>query len=982
MFEEKSIGEVTEHFHTDPEQGLSWAEAVTRLSADGRNELEGEPKKSVPETFLEQLNDPLICVLLVAAFVSFLLKEFSDTIIIGVVIVLNAAVGVIQEGKAQKALDSLKKLTSPEAHVRRGGEIRKIAAAELAPGDVVLLEAGMQVPADLRLIKTWNLKIEESALTGESLPVEKDADFQSDGELQIGERKNEAFMSTMVAGGRGEGIVIARGMQTEIGKIASIIKTVPKEFTPLQRKLAELGKFLSIVSVLLCVLLFGIAVLQKRDILEMLITAISLAVAAVPEGLPAVVTIVLAMSVSRMVKVNTIVRKLPSVETLGAVNVVCSDKTGTLTQNKMTVTRCYTNEQSISISTSNIREQAEIPELFLQGFALCNDAVLPESGSIRRHSTMSNGICSDLAVPEGGKAVGDPTEIALLSMASKCGVRKTQAETQYPRVAERAFDSARKMMTTVHQNLRKQGHYIKGSTSTGQSQNCGAQGISETEQRGGQTRSAYAQGISDAEQRGGQTRSACAQGNSNGGLKGGQSQIAFTKGAPDVVLKRCTKVYLNGKVQPLNDMKRRKIQAALEEMSSQALRVLALAMKEGEGDPEALLKERDLVFLGLAGMKDPIRPEAREAVAKFGKASVRTIMITGDHADTAFAIAKELGIARKPDQCMTGAQMDNLSDHNLRVRLKETNVFARVSPEHKVRIVKLLKECGNIVAMTGDGVNDAPSLRTADIGISMGLSGTDVAKNASDMILTDDNFATIEKAIEEGRSIFQNIKKTVLFLLSSNFGEIITMFTAVLLGLAAPLKASHILWINLITDSLPALALGVDENDKEALMREPPRSAKEGMFANGGLACTIFYGLLIAAISLTAFLKIPWEVLAEGQKEFCLSNIAGVLQDEAVLARAQTYAFTVLGMSQLFHALGMRDVRTSVFSGKRTFNPVMAAAFVLGILLQMAVTEIPYLVNMFGTAPLVWQEWAVLLILAAFPVLTHEIFVLTGNGEE
>ena len=964
MFEEKSIGEVTEHFHTDPEQGLSWAEAVTRLSADGRNELEGEPKKSVPETFLEQLNDPLICVLLVAAFVSFLLKEFSDTIIIGVVIVLNAAVGVIQEGKAQKALDSLKKLTSPEAHVRRGGEIRKIAAAELAPGDVVLLEAGMQVPADLRLIKTWNLKIEESALTGESLPVEKDADFQSDGELQIGERKNEAFMSTMVAGGRGEGIVIARGMQTEIGKIASIIKTVPKEFTPLQRKLAELGKFLSIVSVLLCVLLFGIAVLQKRDILEMLITAISLAVAAVPEGLPAVVTIVLAMSVSRMVKVNTIVRKLPSVETLGAVNVVCSDKTGTLTQNKMTVTRCYTNEQSISISTSNIREQAEIPELFLQGFALCNDAVLPESGSIRRHSTMSNGICSDSAVPEGGKAVGDPTEIALLSMASKCGVRKTQAETQYPRVAERAFDSARKMMTTVHQNLRKQGYYIKDGTSTGQSQNRSAQGISEAEQRGGQNRSAYAQG------------------NSNGGLKGGQSQIAFTKGAPDVVLKRCTKIYLNGKVQPLNDMKRRKIQAALEEMSSQALRVLALAMKEGEGDPEALLKERDLVFLGLAGMKDPIRPEAREAVAKFGKASVRTIMITGDHADTAFAIAKELGIAKKPDQCMTGAQMDNLSDHNLRVRLKETNVFARVSPEHKVRIVKLLKECGNIVAMTGDGVNDAPSLRTADIGISMGLSGTDVAKNASDMILTDDNFATIEKAIEEGRSIFQNIKKTVLFLLSSNFGEIITMFTAVLLGLAAPLKASHILWINLITDSLPALALGVDENDKEALMREPPRSAKEGMFANGGLACTIFYGLLIAAISLTAFLKIPWEVLAEGQKEFCLSNIAGVLQDEAVLARAQTYAFTVLGMSQLFHALGMRDVRISVFSGKRTFNPVMAAAFVLGILLQMAVTEIPYLVNMFGTAPLVWQEWAVLLILAAFPVLAHEIFVLTGNGEE
>lgn len=896
MFEEKSIEETAVHFHTDPDRGLSWAEAVTRLSAEGRNELEGERKKSIPETFLEQLNDPLICVLLVAAFVSFLLKEYSDTIIIGVVIIMNAAVGVIQEGKAQKALDSLKKLTSPEAHVRRGGEVRKIAAAELVNGDVVLLEAGMQVPADLRLIRTWNLKIEESALTGESLPVEKDADFQAMGELQIGERKNQAFMSTMVTGGRGEGIVVARGMQTEIGKIASIIKAVPKEFTPLQKKLAELGKLLSIVSVLLCVLLFGIAVLQKRDILEMLITAISLAVAAVPEGLPAVVTIVLAMSVSRMVKVNTIVRKLPSVETLGAVNVVCSDKTGTLTQNKMTVTKCYVNERSISISSSNIREQAEIPELFLQGFVLCNDAV----------------------IPEGGRAVGDPTEIALLAMSAGCGVRKNQTEAQFQRIAEKSFDSARKMMTTVHQSLR--------------------------------------------------------------------GQIAFTKGAPDVVLKRCTKIFLNGSVQPLNDVKRRKIQSVLEEMSSQALRVLALAMKQGKGDAvpgenDALLRERDLVFLGLAGMKDPIRPEARKAVEKFGKASVRTIMITGDHVDTAFAIAKELGIAKKSSQCMTGAEMDNLSDHNLRVRLKEANVFARVSPEHKVRIVKLLKESGNIVAMTGDGVNDAPSLRTADIGISMGLSGTDVAKNASDMILTDDNFATIEKAIEEGRSIFQNIKKTVLFLLSSNFGEIITMFTAVLLGLAAPLKASHILWINLITDSLPALALGVDENDKEALMREPPRSAKEGMFANGGLACTIFYGLLIAAISLTAFLKLPWEILADAGREFTLSHIAEVLKNDAVLARAQTYAFTVLGMSQLFHALGMRDVRVSVFSGKRTFNPVMAAAFVLGVLLQLAVTEIPYLVGMFGTAALAWQEWAVLMILAAFPVLAHEIFVFTGNGE-
>ena len=405
MYEEKTIEEVSGHFHTDVDRGLSWAEAITRLSADSMNELEEERKKSVPEVFLEQLNDPLICVLIVAAFVSFLLKEISDTVIIVAVVLLNAAVGVIQEGKAQKALDSLKKLTSPEAYVRRDGKIRKVAAAELSAGDLVILEAGMQVPADLRLTKTWNLKIEESALTGESLPVEKDAAFLAAGELQAGERKNEAFMSTMVTGGRGEGIVIARGMQTEIGKIASIIKTVPKEFTPLQKKLAELGKVLSVASVLLCVLLFAIAVLQKRNILEMLITAISLAVAAVPEGLPAVVTIVLAMSVSRMVKVNTIVRKLPSVETLGSVNVVCSDKTGTLTQNKMTVTQCYVNEKAVPISTSNIREQAEIPETFFQGFALCNDAVIDESGTL-----------------------GDPTEIALLTMSANCGVRKAQMQ--------------------------------------------------------------------------------------------------------------------------------------------------------------------------------------------------------------------------------------------------------------------------------------------------------------------------------------------------------------------------------------------------------------------------------------------------------------------------------------------------------------------------------------------------------------------------
>ena len=869
---------------TNRETGLTETEAAKRLAADGANELEQEKKKSPGAALWEQLNDPLICVLLVAALVSFLLHEISDAVIIGVVVLVNAVVGVIQEGKAQKALESLKKLTSPRAVVRRDSVVREIAAAELVVGDVVILETGSQVPADLRLVQAWSLKIEESVLTGESVPVEKTSEKPEVEKTAVGERKNEAFMSTLVTAGRGEGIVTATGMQSEIGKVASMIRAVPREYTPLQKKLAELGKLLSVVSILLCVLLFGIAVLQKRNVFEMLITAISLAVAAVPEGLPAVVTIVLAMSVSRMVRVNVIVRKLPSVETLGAVNVVCSDKTGTLTQNKMTVTACYVNDRHIPVSMHNIRQQAEIPEMFLRGLALCQDAEVT-----------------------GEEAVGDPTELALLQMAETCGIRKKQSEQQYPRIKERSFDSVRKMMTTVH--------------------------------------------------------------------RGDGRDFAYTKGAPDVVLGRCTKIRINGSILPLGEAKRRKIQNVLEEMSSQALRVLALAMKT-DGTKEELLQEEELIFLGLVGMKDPIRPEAKDAVTKFKKASVQTVMITGDHAKTALAIAQELGIARKAKECMTGEELENLTDIELGNRLKEVRVFARVSPEHKVRIVRVLKKLGNVVAMTGDGVNDAPSLRMADIGIAMGKGGTDVAKQASDMILADDHFATIEKAIEEGRSIYRNIKKTVLFLLSSNFGEIITMFTAVLFGIASPLKASHILWINLITDSLPALALGMDHNDKEQLMKMPPRGAKEGLFANGGLACTIFYGVLIGGIRLAAFLKLPWEMLHQNNLPFDPAHIMEVFSDGAVLARAQTYAFTVLGMSQLFHAAGMRDVRTSVFSRKRKFNPVLAGAFAVGFVLQLAVTEVPYLVTMFGTAPLAVSEWMSLLLLAAFPVLTHEIFVV------
>lgn len=883
MFEKQSVQEIEKNLQTDKTVGLTQQEAAKRLKAEGRNELAKEKKKTLIASFWEQLNDPLICVLLAAALISIILKEYSDAAIIGFVIILNAAVGVIQEGKAQKALESLQKLTSPRAVVRRNGQRRDIPAAELVRGDVVLLEAGAQVPADLRLIAAWNLQIEESALTGESVPVDKDSDFLAERELPAGDRKNMAYMSTMVTGGRGEGIVTAAGMDTEIGKIAAILDQVPREYTPLQRKLADLGKLLSIVSVLLCAALFGIAVIQKRDILEMFITAISLAVAAVPEGLPAIVTIVLAMSVSRMVKVHTIVRRLPSVETLGAVNVVCSDKTGTLTQNKMTVIKCFVNQKVVELQGGK-PSGGKLPAEFLEGLVLCNDAVMSEKENF-----------------------GDPTELALLQLGKNNGYEKELLEKRSSRIGERAFDSVRKMMTTVHRT--------------------------------------------------------------------GGGTAAYTKGAPESVISRCRNIQIEGRERPMTEEHRREIRKAIVQMSSQGLRLLALAVKRDSSDTS----EHNMTFLGLVGMMDPVRTEVREAVEKFKSASVRTVMITGDHIDTAFAIAKELGIAHNIGECMTGEKLDKIPEARMKKEIGKIRVFARVSPENKMQIVKALKDSGNIVAMTGDGVNDAPSLRMADIGIAMGMSGTDVAKNAADMILTDDNFATIEKAIEEGRSIYENIKKTVLFLLSSNFGEILTMFTAVILGLASPLNASHILWINLITDSLPALALGVDKNDKKELMRRPPRQAQESIFANGGITCTAFYGILIAGISLTAFLKLPLDILNAQHIPVSLANISSVLESEEILARAQTYAFTVLGMSQLFHALGMRDVYSSVFSMKRSVNPVMAGAFGAGFLLQFAVTEIPVLTAAFHTAALSMREWISLAILAAFPLLAHEVFVLTGK---
>lgn len=838
----------------------------------GRNFLaEAKPKTPV-ESFLEQLNDPLIFILFIAAAISMLLGELSDTMIILAVILLNATVGVIQEGKAQRALDALKKMTSPSALILKDGTPTEIPVKDLIVGDIVCLDAGRQVPADLKLTSISNLKIEEAALTGESLPVEKDI-----------HRENRAFMSTNVTYGRGEGVVTAIGMDTEIGKIAGMINNAKIEITPLQKRLGDLGKLLSIVSVILCVILFGIAVFQQRDIMEMLITAISLAVAAVPEGLPAVVTMVLALSVSRMVKVNTIVKRLPSVETLGSVNVVCSDKTGTLTQNKMSVTHCYTNGRLYPADMMKV----SVHKHFIQGTALCNDAVLTADSRL-----------------------GDPTELALLDLASRYQIFRPALEKRLPRKDEIAFSSDRKMMTTLHRDK--------------------------------------------------------------------VSYLSYTKGSPDDILTRSGSILLNGDVVSMTASHRKDIRRMLDELSAKALRVLALGMRTGDSSPT----EENLTFVGLLGMKDPIRPEALQAVMDFKDAGVRTVMITGDRIDTAFAIAKELGIATKRSECLTGEDLEQIPSNEIARTTAAVNVYAHVSPEHKVRIVTALKDAGQVVAMTGDGVNDAPSLKTADVGIAMGITGTDVAKNAADMILTDDNFATIAKAIAEGRCIYENIKKSVLFLLSSNFGEIITMLAAISCGLAAPLKPSHILWINLITDSLPALALGVDPNDPAHFMKRKPRTKNESLFAEGGLACTLLYGFLIAFISTMAFLMLPISILLASHTPISLPALRELLEYPDLLIRCQTYAFTVLGVSQLFHALGMRDVETSFSRMNHLSNKLMIAAFGLGLALQIMVTEIPYFVAAFGTCSLSIHEWGHLIVLAAMPLIVHELLLIGSRSRK
>ena len=891
MYEMKTAADTLRMLETDKDKGLTRREAMERRAKYGANRLESQEQKSLGQMIAEQLNDPLILILVVAMAISLMLHELGDAVIIVTVVVLNAAVGIIQEGKAGKAVEALKKISSPQAVVLREGERAKIAAEELVQGDIVLLEAGNMVPADLRLIETNGVCVEESTLTGESVPVEKEAEHvvETSGDNSC---MNMAYMSTYVTKGRGMGVVTATGMDTRIGHIAGMLHEGKEKLTPLQVKLGELGKLLSALAVGICIFLFVVAVLQKRDVGEMLLTSVSLAVAAVPEGLPAIVTIVLALSVSRMVRAKTIVRKLSSVETLGAVEVVCSDKTGTLTQNKMTVTECYLEgklsgrEQLCTLFAGAGQKLApdSAESHFLTGSVLCNDGML-----------------------KGEEKLGDPTELALLYMARDCGVNLEALRARYPRTAERGFDSARKMMTTVHRQ--------------------------------------------------------------------GPETVAYSKGAAERILDGCSRIYRQGRLCELTQADRAAITRVQGSLMAEGRRVMGLAM-----DPQGGMAEKDMVFLGLVSMQDPVRQEAVQAVADFARAGVATVMITGDHPDTAFSIAKELGIASRPEQCITGRELDHLKEHSFLQRLKELRVFARVTPEHKVRIVEGYRTLGRTVAMTGDGVNDAPSLQAADIGIAMGMNGTDVARGAADFVLMDDNFATIHTAIREGRGIYENIRKSVLFLLSSNLGEIMTMLVTIVAGLPSPLKASFILWINLITDSLPALALGVDDNDSEGLMREKPRRKGDSLFARGGLLCVICYGLVIGGVSLAAFLKVPYDrIVAEGLP-VSLHNVIEGLRISAVLAKAQTHAFTVLGISQLFHAIGMRDVNRSVFKMNHRNNPYMIGAFLIGIALQAAVTEIGPLIRLFGTVRLSLMEWGQLIALSATPLIVHELLVAIGYG--
>ncbi len=860
------------------EGGLTASAAEERLAREGKNKLAEGKKVGVVRRFFAQLADPMIIVLLVAAvlsaFVAIVEHETpSDVIIILAVVLLNAVLGVLQESKAEKAIDALKKMTAATSKVLRDGEIKHLASEDLVPGDVILLEAGDAVPADARVLEAASLKAEEAALTGESLPVNKQSEaLPGDGAVPLGDRKNMLYMGSTVVYGRGKAVVTATGMQTEMGHIAHALTEAENEATPLQKRLSQLSRMLTVMVLVICALMLGVSLLRAGELSmgvfsASFMLAVSLAVAAIPEGLAAVVTIVLSIGVTRMSARNAVIRRLTAVETLGCTQVICSDKTGTLTQNKMTVVK----------------------------------SVSPDEAFLARALALS----SDSEINEQGEVVGEPTENALVAFAKKCGFSKREMKKKYPRVGEAPFDSMRKMMSTLHRNAAEYAR-LGGSAPDG--------------------------------------------------------VIQFTKGAPDEVLRRCSMIYTANGVREMTDADRAAVLSDNKKMADTALRVLAGAYRLHDDLPADLSPdnlEKDLVFLGLVGMIDPVRPEVKDAVAACHIAGVRVVMITGDHKDTAVAIGKELGILENADEAITGADIEKMSDEELLSAVEKYAVYARVQPEHKVRIVKAWRKKDRVVAMTGDGVNDAPSIKSADIGVGMGITGTDVTKNVADMILADDNFATIVGAVEEGRRIYANIRKAIQFLLSSNLSEVFGVFVATLLGFTL-LKPAHMLWINLITDSLPALALGMEPAEKDS-MKQPPRPARESLFSDGMIADVLYQGVLVALLTLAAYLI--GHFMEAGKWEIVNSP------------DGMTMAFLTLSMAEIFHAFNMRSRHGSLFRIKEQ-NAVLWGSAAAALLLTAGVIYIPFFNNAFGFTSISLAEYGVAMALAFAVIPLVEIVKL------
>ena len=903
----KTATEVEEYLQTNMENGLSSTEVKKRQEENGFNELKQAKKKSLIVKFLEQFKDFMIIVLIIAAIVSGVVgvaqgEGITDTIIIMIVIIANAIIGVAQEAKAEKSLEALQKLSGHETKVIRDGNIITIQSRELVEGDIVVLDTGDYIPADLRIFEAVNLKSQESSLTGESVPVEKQAAVIEKEELPIGDRANMLFSSSLVTYGRGKGIVVETGMNTEVGKIAEMLTETGEQETPLQKKLNSLGKTLGIVALAICVFIFIIGLIQGRDVISMFMTAVSLAVAAIPEGLAAVSTIVLAIGVQKMVKRNAIVKRLPAVETLGSSSVICSDKTGTLTQNKMTVQKIFVNNTVYDVS--NLDENS--------------DFIKYNKENQEVQLLVYNGmLCNDTKIADDGTLTGDPTETALVDIAFKLGFTKN-IYNELPRIDEIPFDSERKLMTTVHQ---REGKYI-----------------------------------------------------------------VYTKGGVDELLNKCTSYIDRGEVK--TDLKAfiPTIIDTNEKMATDALRVLAFGYKELDHKPSQDEMENNLVYVGMYGMIDPPREEAKIAVEKCKTAGIKTVMITGDHKITATAIAKKLGILENETEAITGAELDKISDEELEKNIKNYSVYARVSPEHKVRIVKAWQKNGEIVAMTGDGVNDSPALKTADIGCAMGKVGTDVAKEAADVILVDDNFATVVSAVEEGRRIYDNILKVIQFLLSSNVGEIVVLFLATLFsGLIAKiagitnagtleiLMPIHILWINLVTDSLPALALAFDPANDDIMNRKPLKQSK-GIFTKSMSFRIVYQGIMIGLLTLAAFII--------GLKT-TTAPIGNLSPDQSKIEVGQTMAFIVLALSELVHVFNIRDNHKSIFKGNVFNNKILLAAIALSAALMLVIVFVPALREIFSIPVLPINNILETVLLVFAPIAIVEIFkALKINGKE